>query len=196
MDIAYCILSGGQSRRFKKDKSQEKINNKRLIDYSIELLSNYTDTIYLSCRFNHSKNRILESDNRCNFVKIYDDKPYLGPLCGIYYVMQKIDSEYYLFLSLDMPFVSTYMIDMLIEAVKKPIDAATFKCGQKTVPLPLIVSSKAMDFFKSKECNDKSLKYFLSCINSKTVTCRDCDNLFNINTQDDFKKALKIAARL
>ncbi len=190
-DIAFCLLSGGKSSRFKKDKATELLKNKRLIDYSIDLLLKYTDTIYISCPYLKDKYRITDDPTGFKIKKIRDKKPFLGPLCGIYYVMEETNHEYYLFLGVDMPFLTKKMIDILISSAQNNVFASVFAYNNKITPLPIMISKNyAMEFFKKNKCDNKGIKDILSYKQPHIENWGNYNNLININTQDDFKEAL------
>ncbi len=188
MDTAFCLLAGGKSSRFKKDKSQACLNGKRLIDYALELLSNYTKTVYLSCGYDKNRGELAEL-NHPKIIKIYDTKPFLGPLCGIYNMLKSVKAEYYLFLGVDMPFITKNMVNTLLEQAENNIFASIFECGGRITPLPLMVNNSAVEFFKNRPCDNGSIKDLIRFKETKKIILNDCDNLLNINTQEDLKKA-------
>ncbi len=175
--IAFCILGGGKSSRFKKDKRIAKIGDKRLIDFVISLIEKYTKTVYLSLRKN--------DDLQAFGVRINDEKPYGGPLCGIYTVMQNVDADYYIFLTADMPFVNKDMIDALLKTTKNGCDAAMLEAEGLWTPVPLIVSKGVADFFENNGCENRSIKALTRQFKTTTVKWNNPVNLFNVNTSKD-----------
>ncbi len=190
MNVAFCILSGGQSRRFNQDKAKAILGKKRLIDYPLELILQYTDTIYISCQYDKTKDRISNENKDFKAIKIRDEKPFLGPLCGIYYVTKKTDYDYYMFLGLDMPFITKEMLDELLNEIKDSVYTAAFACNDTKMPLPILISKRAAnDFFQKKDCKNRGIKELLINRKTKIIEWRNCDNLININTQEDLQKA-------
>lgn len=178
-NIAYAVLAGGASSRFKKDKRLAKYKGKILIEYPLFVLKQFSELVYAVVK--------PKENLDINAVIINDDFLYGGPMCGIYTLMRNIDADFYVFLVADMPFVNKYMVQQLIQSIDSKHEAYLFKCGEKWNPFPLILEKDVLNYFNQNGCINKSVRDVFKNLNVKYIACDKDANFANINTQDDYK---------
>lgn len=117
--ISGIILASGESKRFgKKDKLIANINGKTIIENVCRnaLESNLDEIILV---YNNKKlNEII--DNK-EIKKVYNDKPDLGMARSLKIGIKKSDleTEGYLFLLGDQPYIDSYIINTIIDKFNK-----------------------------------------------------------------------------
>ncbi len=179
MKTVFCILAGGRSRRFKKDKRLAKLNGKPLIEVVYDKLSKFSENIVIS-----AKKDDYISMNGATIVE--DRKPFTGPLCGMFQVMKSIEADRYLFFAADMPFITEAMIETLIKEESNTV--LLFKCGGKIKPLPIAIGNIKIDGI---ECENRRILHLTELFKYKALDWHslDCREFFNINTQEELELA-------
>ena len=114
--ITAVVLAGGQSRRMQgKDKGLITINNKMMIAYVLEVLSQQVDTIYISA------NRNLQHYQSLGHPVVTDQlSGYQGPLAGIASVMENISTPLLLCVPCDSPLITPQLTERLYTTLKDP----------------------------------------------------------------------------
>ncbi len=183
MKTVFCILAGGKSSRFKKDKRIAKLNGKPLIEVIYDKLSKFSDNIVISAKIDDTI-----SINGATIIE--DSKPFAGPLCGMFEVMNNIEADRYLFFAADMPFITEAMIETLVKEESEAI--LLFECGGRIRPLPIAIRGD-IDI-SGVECENKRILYLLELYQYKVlkIESAECREFFNINTQEE----LALAERL
>ncbi|MEI7596209.1 MAG: molybdenum cofactor guanylyltransferase [Bacteroidota bacterium] len=105
--ISGIILAGGESKRMGIEKSLVNYNEKKLIEYPIELLKKCCNEIIISSE--------TDKLSEYNFRKVADEKGKFGPLSGIYSCLKASKTERNIIISCDMPLVSSELINYLIQ---------------------------------------------------------------------------------
>jgi len=183
METVFCILAGGRSSRFQKDKRMAKLNGKPMIEVVYDKLSKFSDKIVISAK----KNDYISLDGS---IIVEDRKPFAGPLCGMFEVIKNIKADRYLFFAADMPFITEAMIETLI---KEEFDAILlFECDKKIKPLPIAIRG-GIDI-NGVDCENRRILYLIERFRYKilNIESSDCREFFNINTQEE----LEVAERL
>lgn len=101
------VLAGGNSTRFGSNKALACIENKSFIELSIQLLEAFCDKIAISGNKKEYAPLSLKL--------ISDEIDHIGPLGGLYSCLKYSDTEYNLFLTCDMPFLTTNTIETLLK---------------------------------------------------------------------------------
>jgi len=177
MDILFCILAGGKSSRFKRDKRLAKLFGKPLIEIVYEELSKFSDNIVVSAK---------QGDNidLLDAKLIEDSQSFAGPVCGMLDVMREIEASRYLFFAADMPFITDNMVGRLIEtsACGK---IALFKCHDKLMPLPIAIPRSVKN--GKFDCKNKRILFLIENFEHVIIELEssECGHFFNINTQED-----------
>lgn len=106
-NIAVYILAGGKSSRMGTDKGLMLLDNKPMIQYIIDTVTQLTDTISII-----SNNKDYESLGFPVYPDLIKDK---GPVGGIYTALSNSITQNNLILSCDTPFVSLELLQKLID---------------------------------------------------------------------------------
>ncbi len=104
--IGGYILAGGKSSRMGTDKGLMRLNDKCLIEYSIEKLQTVFNNVVIVSNNQEYKKFGLEV-----IPDVLND---IGPAGGIYTAFGHSTTEYNFITSCDMPFISSDAIDFLI----------------------------------------------------------------------------------
>lgn len=108
-NITGIILAGGKSKRMGMDKSLVRYQEKRLVEYPIDLLQEFCNEIIISSE----PNKLTDY----NFPKVADEKGQCGPLSGIYSCLKASSNELNIVISCDMPLVSKELITHLLNNI-------------------------------------------------------------------------------
>lgn len=107
-ELTGIILAGGKSSRMGREKGLVEFHGKPLIQYSIDLLSSYTD-------------RILISSANPDYLPfglelVPDAITGQGPAAGLATVLRHSKTQWNLVLACDLPFLEPELIDSLLES--------------------------------------------------------------------------------
>ena len=113
-NILGVVLAGGKSKRFGKDKSIVKLNNKTLLEYTLDKIKSKLNKIIIV-----SNNKIL--NNHITINDCIDGQ--LGPLVGVLSSMKWIVKNNYSYdwiitFPCDTPFFNISLIDKFVEVSK------------------------------------------------------------------------------
>ncbi|MEI6140870.1 MAG: molybdenum cofactor guanylyltransferase [Mariniphaga sp.] len=186
--ITGIVLAGGKSSRMGSDKSKMILNSKTLIEYSIEALKPLCETIVIS-----SNNNIYDYTG-CEAWP--DDLPDGSPMIGIYSCLKRSQTEYNIFLSCDIPLISTSLLEYLLSNSSDFNITVPIHGNNLIEPLCGIYKKSCINVLKG--FIDQGNYRLNECIRSSTHQLVKIDpatdfpeNLFtNINTQEDFRKLL------
>lgn len=110
--ISAVILAGGLSRRMQgEEKALSRLNGKPLISFVLARLSPQIDTIYLNINRSIEAYRALYPN-----LPVYSDVPtdFKGPLGGMLAGLERIKSDYVLFVPCDTPFLPANLLQKLM----------------------------------------------------------------------------------
>ncbi|SMM97823.1 Molybdopterin-guanine dinucleotide biosynthesis protein MobA [uncultured Candidatus Thioglobus sp.] len=150
-DITAVILSGGKSTRMHgKDKGLILFNDKPLIKYSLEAVSDKVAHILISA------NRNLQQYRKFGEVISDDLADFQGPLAGISTALQQVKTPYLLVLPCDTPFINSTLISRLIETMSQnKVDICVADDGTKMHPSIAIIEcslkNNLLDFLATGE---------------------------------------------
>ena len=200
-NILGSILAGGQSKRMGKDKSFLEINNKKLIEYSIDKVKKYLKDLII----------VTNSDNefflKNNFTVVKDCiEGQLGPLVGILTAMKwaKDNSSKYSWIATfpcDTPFFPESIIKSFINESKKK--ESLILCASSHGRRHNIFGLWSLDLYDKLEndlVNNKVRKVEdwtkKNNIKNLEFKFKDYDPFFNINTQEDLEFAKKLSLKI
>jgi molybdopterin-guanine dinucleotide biosynthesis protein A len=200
-NILGSILAGGQSKRMGKDKSFLEINNKKLIEYSIDKVKKYLKDLII----------VTNNDNEFflkNNLTVVKDciEGQLGPLVGILTAMKwaKDNHRKYSWVATfpcDTPFFPESIIKSFINESKKKesliLCASSHGRRHNTFGL---WSLELYDKLKNDLVNNKVRKVEdwtkKNKIKNLEFKFKDYDPFFNINTQEDLEFAKKLSLKI
>jgi molybdenum cofactor guanylyltransferase len=196
LDISCIILAGGKSIRFGHDKILEKIGNTSLLEQVIS----QTEPISKDIIIVTAKERTLpELTNHPKIRVVHDIVPGMGSLGGIYTGLVESKSHYNLVVAADMPLLNESLLRYMIK-VSKGYDLTMPRIGKLYEPLHAIYSRNCI--IPAKNIMDQGKKIIVelfSYVKVKFVEAEEIErfdpqhlSFFNINTQEDKERALKI----
>jgi len=200
-NILGAILAGGQSRRMGKDKLFLELNNKKLIEHTIDKVKKYLKQIII----------ITNQDNEFFFKnKLTTVKDciegQLGPLVGILTAMKwaKENSHKYSWIATfpcDTPFFPESIIKSFIEESKKK--ESLLLCASSHGRKHNIFGLWSLDLYdklKNDLINKKIRKVQdwteKNKIKNLEFKFKDYDPFFNINTEEDLAVAKKLSMKI
>ena len=185
--ITGIILASGYSKRMKEDKLLMEVNGAKMIELVIESCKESSlDNIILIYR----TEEIKKIGERYNIKTLYNPKAHLGQSEGLKLgVKAAKDSEAYMFLVGDQPFITAKLIDTLIEEYrlnKAPIVVPYYNCHRG---MPTIFSSAFRDELLKVE-GDKGGRDIIekNAALVRKVFIDDKNLGMDIDTPEDFKK--------
>ena len=194
-NILGVVLAGGKSQRFGQNKTQVKLKNQLLIDYILkEIVDEFKETLIIA-------NEPIKFMKSKSISVIKDYQSGLGPLGGVLTAMKWIKDK-----KKEYEWVSTFPSDTPFFTKKE------LKYFYKNIK----ISESKLFFIKSKETRHnifglwsldlmdqlekdiqkgvRKVENWANTIGVSTIDIRykNKDPFFNINTKEDFEKALKI----
>jgi len=188
--VTGIILAGGVSRRLNyRNKALLKIGRKSVIQHIIGALSEVTEDILLITNS-------PDDFEHLNLPMFADILPGSGSLGGIYTGLRVSKTQYNLILACDIPFIQPCLLTFLIEQ-KKGYDVALPVTPDGYQPTCAIYSKSCIQPIET-QIHDGNLKiadFFpnvsVNRINLSTPhSCYEPNMFFNINTSEDYSKAL------
>jgi len=175
------VLTGGTSKRFRKDKSTALLNGKTLL----EVLTDGLEDL------------VIVGPETSVVAKYIRENPIgAGPVAAIGAGLKEVDTELVAIFATDMPFaprILKHLSEALINDAALPID-----CDGYAQPLAAIYRTsalkKAIDSFDSLE--NRSVKELIAKLNIDRVPLVETEFLLDIDTQADLVKAIDLASRL
>jgi len=196
MVTAAAILAGGKSRRLGgRDKAQERLGAKRLLDLVVEHLRPVVRDIILVV----SRGKELPLPPEVAVVE--DIYPETGSLGGLYTALAVSPSFHTLVVACDMPFLNEDLLRYLI-ALAPGYDVVIPRFDDYLEPLHAIYSRNCLpyleDLIKQKDLRiiDLFSRVRVRYVDPPEIERFDPDHLsfFNINTPEELERARSILA--
>jgi molybdopterin-guanine dinucleotide biosynthesis protein A len=199
-NILGAILAGGQSRRMGKDKLFLELNNKKLIEHTIDKVKKYLKQVII---ITNQNNEFFLKNNLTTVKDCIEGQ--LGPLVGILTAMQwaKKNSNKYSWIATfpcDTPFFPESIIKSFIEESEKKesLLLSASSHGRKHNIFGLW-SLDLYDKLKNDLVNKKIRKVQdwteKNKIKNLEFKFKDYDPFFNINTEEDLELAKKLSIK-
>lgn len=159
MNLLGVILSGGKSTRMGSEKGLMDYHGKPMIQYAIDLIEPFCVDIVISA-------------NTAVYLKfgyqiIPDLLPDIGPIGGIFSVMNMQKADSYFFISCDIPHASRKLAEELLKHIDKGDIIVPVHSDNKIEPLFAIYSSKVFPIVRNQiENEDYKLMDLLSLGNT------------------------------
>ena len=200
-NILGAILAGGQSRRMGKDKLFLELNNKKLIEHTIDKVKKYLKQIIIIT----NQNNDFFSEN--NLITVNDCiEGQLGPLVGILTAMKwaKENSNKYSWVATfpcDTPFFPEDIIKSFIkESEKKESLLLSASSHGRKHNIFGLWSLDLYDKLENDLVNKKIRKVQdwteKNKIKNLEFKFKDYDPFFNINTKEDLEFAKKLSVKI
>jgi len=200
-NILGAILAGGQSKRMGKDKLFLEINNKKLIEHTIDKVKKYLKEVIIIT------NQDNEYFSKNNLITVKDCiEGQLGPLVGILTAMKWAKENltkcsWIATFPCDTPFFPESIIKNFIHESKKK--ESLILCASSHGRKHNIFGLWSLDLYgklqddlinkKVRKVQDWTEKNKIKNLEFKF---KDYDPFFNINTQEDLEFAKKLSTRI
>lgn len=170
------VLAGGRSLRMKQDKAAltHPINkHQSFLDFAIDQL------MKVNC------DKVIVSGER--FGGVPDRFENMGPLAGIYSVIDGLWDNRFLIIPVDMPLLDH---DILAELVDVSNDHANVYFKQSQFPMLITADDSVKNYLRgvlSNESADRSIKSFFQAIGACSMVCSQPEKLLNANTPEELE---------
>ena len=200
-NILGAILAGGQSKRMGKDKLFIELNNKKLIEHTIDKVKKYLKKVII---ITNQDNNFFSKNNLTTVKDCIEGQ--LGPLVGILTAMKwaKENLDNYSWIATfpcDTPFFPENIIEIFIEESKKK-ESLIF-CANSHGRRHNIFGLWSLDLYdklKDDLINNKIRKVQdwteKNKIKNLEFKFEDYDPFFNINTKEDLEFARKLSKKI
>ena len=185
MNISTGILAGGKSTRMGKNKALLTINEKRFIDKIADELGSFSEVLISAA----TKGVYEDMGLRV----VYDEHEDIGPLEGIYQLLNAASEEYVFICAADMPFVTKELVSYIQEFVCSDYDCYVLMDEDHIHPLCGIYSKKMLGQVRACiESGNYRLMKLLNGVRTKYIklqyTSFDKKVVKNINTRAEYKE--------
>ena len=200
-NILGAILAGGQSKRMGKDKLFLEINNKKLIEHTIDKVKKYLKKIII---ITNQDNEFFSKNNLITVKDCIDGQ--LGPLVGILTAMKWAkenlsECSWIASFPCDTPFFPEIIIKNFIKESEK--NESLILCASSHGRKNNIFGLWSLDLYdklKNDLMNKKVRKVQdwteKNKIKNLEFEFKDYDPFFNINTKEDLEFAKKLSKKI
>lgn len=184
-DIAGAVLAGGKSTRMKSNKALLSVDGVPFIRRIVDTLERRFSRIYISA--NRADDYVFL--NHPIIPDVYEDG---GPLAGIHAVLKSVSAAYVFTVSCDVPFISTDVIDTLIEKTE-PDTILIADDGTHIHPLIGIYPRSVCDNLgKYLQSGERKARRFLETVDHKRVDVSHAAGAVkNINTVEEYQREIR-----
>lgn len=189
-EIPCVIFAGGKSSRMGEDKALLPFGDfDTLTQFQLHKLSKIFKNVYISCK-DKSKFRF-----EANFIEDIKTESLYAPTAGFLAIFETLHEQSFFAISVDTPFITKDIITEIVQTHNKNPHAdaiiAESACGIHPL-LGVYNSSLQGKFYKMMQKGNHKLKSLLKISNTYYVNIKNEEHLMNLNTQDEYKKALNI----
>jgi molybdopterin-guanine dinucleotide biosynthesis protein A len=201
LNINCIVLAGGKGLRLGRDKVQEIIGDRNLLQWVVSRLSCFSssDIIIVTAR----GKSLPQLNVYPRFRIVTDTYPDKGALGGIYTGLAVSTSLYNIVVAADMPFLNQALLNYMVE-VSPGFDVVIPRVGELTEPLHAIYSKSCMApierLFSQGELR---IIPMLDLVKVRYVEADEIDrfdpkhlSFFNINTEADLEIAQQLAKEM
>ncbi len=192
-NILGVVLAGGKSQRFGEDKSQVKLNGKRLIDYILtEIITEFNEILIIA-------NNSIDFMPSPKIIKVEDDEKDLGPLGGILTAMKWINKnkKNYKWISTfpsDTPFFNKTILNNFYKKININKGQLFFiKSNQTRHNIFGLWSIELLDQLEEDLMikGERKVELWANKVGVQTIDMqfKNKDPFFNINTKEDLEQA-------
>jgi molybdopterin-guanine dinucleotide biosynthesis protein A len=185
--ITAIILAGGKSQRMGTDKGLLDLNGKTFIQHICDALQPIVGSNILIV----SANKEYDVLGFSRAEDIIEDK---GPVGGLYTGLKESKTKVNLVLSVDVPLVSTELLEWLIKSHDENYLITQTKIGNKTSPL-IGVYDRSMRNVFGEHLGGNQLRFrkVIEDVKHQTIVVPEkwSNQLQNINTQEEYQNLIK-----
>ena len=199
--ITSIVLAGGKGTRLGKDKLQEVVGGRPLLQRVIDSLSLISERILVVTA--QGQKRPAFQVRQIEVASVPDVYPGKGALGGIYTGLSASDSQHSLVVAADMPFLNPDLLQYLV-GVAPGFDVVMPRVDGEIEPLHAVYSRECLPAIQGQiDRNRLQIRVFLEQVRVRYVEPADMDrfdprrlSFFNVNTPEDLTKAQEIAAEI
>jgi molybdenum cofactor guanylyltransferase len=176
------VLAGGKSSRMGEDKSIVQWHGKEQRYYIADMLRDFCDDIFISCRVDQEK-----TVDR-NYKVITDEYKDAGPLGAITSAFHKNQNVAWLVVACDLPLLDRETIHYLVQNRDRDVAATTFISTHDSLPEPLITiwEPAALPLLETALSEGKySPQKVLMKAKIRLLEPLDASALMNVNTPEE-----------
>ena len=183
--IPCVILSGGRSSRMGEDKSLLPFDSTpTIIEYQYNRLSKIFSDVYISSKTDKFNNKIDTSK------LILDNSDIYSPMIALKSILSTFTDKVFI-VAVDTPFVSFEAIETIIKNSNSN-EITIASSDDKIHNLCGIFSCSLLDKIDGYLKEDMhKINYLVRNSDAKIIDFKDSKQFLNVNTQDDYKVALK-----
>lgn len=173
-------MAGGKSSRMGNDKGLLDFEGKPMVNYAIDLLTNYFKVLIVSS--NNSDYKMF------NLPVVADFHKNCGPICGLHAVLNHVETPHVFILSCDMPLMSGAVIENILRNFNEDEIVVPRLSDGKTEPLCAIYSLNLLPKIEKqmlKGCY--KMTELIKSSATKYVDFNDAAPFYNINYPNDLK---------
>lgn len=200
MDVGYIILAGGKSTRLGRNKVFEIIGQKSLLERAVSCLSSFKSEIIVVKAKDSSLPELTGYPELRIVTDVYPGK---GSLGGIYTGLVASRAFYNMVVACDMPFLNLDLLRYMIDLARE-YDVVIPKVDDEILePLHAVYSGNCIPplEFLIKQ-NRLSILELFPMVKVRNVANSEINqfdpqhlSFFNINTEADLQKGLKLAGK-
>lgn len=182
------ILAGGASSRMRRDKAALEYRGESQLDRAYALARRHVDGVYVSVRASQA-----EDPARARYPLIVDALPGEGPIVGIRSALAADPTVGWLVLACDLPFLTDAVLTQLLGERDPGALATAFSSAHDGLPEPLCAvwePASAAALAAYQQAGGQCPRKFLMRHPARIITPRDARALDNVNTPEDYDRAL------
>jgi len=197
LDISCIVLAGGKGLRLGRDKVQETIGDRNLLQWVLSQLSSFNNDIIVVTAGGKFLSQLIGYPR---FRIVTDTYPGKGALGGIYTGLAASNSLYNLVVACDMPFLNQALLRYMIQLLAG-FDLVVPRVGELTEPLHAVYSKSCLAPIE-RLLNQGELRVstLFGLVKVRYVEADEIDrfdprhlSFFNINTEADLEMAQRLA---
>ena len=197
LNIAVLILAAGRSSRMKEVKQLIKINNKTLLNITIEKARTLKNSS-IFCVLGANASQIKKEIHAENFTIIYNNLFNEGLSSSIvtgiqYFKQNKFNFKGVLILLADQPAIESSYLKQMLELFENESGKIIASQYDKTFGVPALIPSRFFEDLQ-KIKGDKGAKAFLNEHKNNIITPKTTTNLVDLDTKEDvhaYQKQIK-----
>ena len=182
------VLAGGKSQRMKQDKGLINYHGKPQREYLYDLLDEFCEEVYFSCR----KEQVKELSDFRTIPDAFDN---LGPLGGILSAFRQNQHVAWLVVACDLPLLDKAVIEELISQQNPSKIATAFRNSTMDFPEPLIAIWQPqsypllLQFFQKGYLSPRKI---LMSLEIELIEPTRPETLMNVNRPEEYEVVMKM----
>ncbi len=193
------VLAGGRSSRLGREKADELIEGRTLVDLVLSGVNSLCDEIIIVVSERQSSSRFASCAGAVTVSDFYPDR---GSMGGIYTGLMHSSSFHNLVIACDMPFLNLDLLRYMID-LSQGFDAVIPRIGDRKEPLHAIYTKNCMipmrRLMLDGELKIADLPRFMNAryVEQEEIDRFDPEHLtfFNVNTEEDLERARALASQ-